>query len=498
MHRLSGLRAWVAWLLAGTLVTVGYLFVPVDHWLSWVIYDLFCVASVVVILLGIRRHRPAHRLPWLLFAAGLGLWNVGELMFTFYFYAGQELYPSPADIAYCAGVPLLITASLLLVRGRARGSDRSSLIDASIVSTGVTLLGWVYVIGPLADDPTLSLAELAISVTYPACDLLLLCIAIRLLTLPGARTGSYWLITGALVSVLVADTVFTTLISVGGQESSVVADVFWMLTYLLWSAAALHPGMARLADRQPARAVTLTWRRLAVLGAASLLAPAVLAEQGVNESTSIDWAPITLGAIVLFLLVITRMGLLIRQTLTQADQLAVLANRDALTGIANRRCWDDSLPERLREAQRTGRPVTVALLDLDHFKRYNDTHGHPAGDALLHAAASAWQAALRPGDLLARYGGEEFGLVLDGLERDDAALLVEYLRQVTPLGQTVSVGVAIWDGTETVSELAGRADAALYAAKAAGRDTIVFAPSPSTAPVDEAAVDRPSTRATMR
>ncbi|GIE85684.1 GGDEF domain-containing protein [Actinoplanes regularis] len=473
----------MAWLIVGTVVIGAYSFVPVDHWLSWLIYDAFCVTSVVVLLTGVRRRRPAHKLPWLLFAAGLSLWAIGELMFTSYFYAGEELYPSPADIAFCAGFPLLIAASVLLVRGRARGSDRSSLIDASIVSTGVTLLSWVYVIGPLAQDTSLSLGESIVSMAYPAGDLLLLCIAIRLLIMPGTRTGSYWLITSALVCVLAADTVFTGLVSVGSQQLSLVADLFWLLTYLLWSAAALHPDMAQLSEPQPAPTASLSRRRLAVLGTASLLAPGVLAQQGASDPTSIDWAPITIGAVLLFLLVIMRMGLLIRQTLTQADQLATLANRDALTGIANRRRWDVSLPDRLATARRTGQPVTVALLDLDHFKRYNDAHGHPAGDALLQAAASAWQAALRPDDLLARYGGEEFGLILSGTDPDNAALLVEYLRQVTPDGQTVSVGVATWDGRETVQELTGRADAALYSAKAAGRNTMICAPSPSATPL---------------
>ena len=89
-----------------------------------------------------------------------------------------------------------------------------------------------------------------------------------------------------------------------------------------------------------------------------------------------------------------------------------LARTDALTRMANRRAWDDELPRELARAARSGEPLCVALLDLDHFKAYNDQHGHQAGDRLLKAAAAAWQGRLRKSDPLARYGGEEFALLL--------------------------------------------------------------------------------------
>jgi diguanylate cyclase (GGDEF)-like protein len=157
----------------------------------------------------------------------------------------------------------------------------------------------------------------------------------------------------------------------------------------------------------------------------------------------------------------------------QARMLSAMAHLDGLTGIANRRAWDTGIADAMRTSRRTAAPLSVALLDLDHFKRFNDEHGHPAGDRLLRAAAAVWQAHLRGGDLLARYGGEEFAALLPGAGLDEAAAVVDRMRSVTPDGQSFSAGVVRWDGAETVEELTARVDAALYAAKRAGRDRVV-------------------------
>jgi diguanylate cyclase (GGDEF)-like protein/PAS domain S-box-containing protein len=156
-------------------------------------------------------------------------------------------------------------------------------------------------------------------------------------------------------------------------------------------------------------------------------------------------------------------------------QVQALARIDALTGVANRRVWEEELPRELARARRLGHALCVAMLDLDHFKAYNDAHGHQAGDRLLKATAGAWQAAIRSTDLLTRYGGEEFALVLPSCSREDAIALAGRLRAAMPGGVTASVGVATWDGQETAEELVARADAALYAAKTTGRDRCVAA-----------------------
>ena len=159
----------------------------------------------------------------------------------------------------------------------------------------------------------------------------------------------------------------------------------------------------------------------------------------------------------------------------RGNALEDLAFTDALTGLGNRRAWETWLDAALRAARADGEPLCVAILDLDHFKAFNDAHGHPAGDALLAGAAVSWRRELRPTDILARYGGEEFAAVLPACALAGAQIVVERIRAATPAAQTVSAGIAEWDGREDAAALVARADAALYAAKAAGRDRALLA-----------------------
>jgi diguanylate cyclase (GGDEF)-like protein len=124
----------------------------------------------------------------------------------------------------------------------------------------------------------------------------------------------------------------------------------------------------------------------------------------------------------------------------------------------------------------------MALLDLDFFKQFNDQNGHPAGDSHLKEVAALWRARLRSADLIARYGGEEFALLLTATDAFQAQQVVETLRDCVPLDETVSAGIAQWDGSESEAELFARADAALYEAKRSGRDRTVLAAGPQLSP----------------
>jgi diguanylate cyclase (GGDEF)-like protein len=155
------------------------------------------------------------------------------------------------------------------------------------------------------------------------------------------------------------------------------------------------------------------------------------------------------------------------------SRLESIARTDDLTGLPNRRAWEEQLPREVSRAKRSGQPLCVAMVDLDHFKVFNDDRGHQAGDRLLKEAAAEWTDELRGTDLLARYGGEEFALALPACPPDEALAVVERLRDATPEDQTCSAGIAHWDGEETAGALLGRADAALYEAKRTGRDRSV-------------------------
>jgi diguanylate cyclase (GGDEF)-like protein len=148
------------------------------------------------------------------------------------------------------------------------------------------------------------------------------------------------------------------------------------------------------------------------------------------------------------------------------DSLADEAQTDPLTGLPNRRAWD----AQVKRASSDGSRLVIAMIDFDHFKAFNDTYGHPAGDRLLKATAAAWRDQLRGDDLLARLGGEEFGLLLRDCDASVAAEVTERLRSSVSDNWTCSAGIAIGEPGENPDAIIARADRALYEAKAAGRD----------------------------
>jgi diguanylate cyclase (GGDEF)-like protein len=159
--------------------------------------------------------------------------------------------------------------------------------------------------------------------------------------------------------------------------------------------------------------------------------------------------------------------------------------QDPLTGAGNRRRLDRDLANAVEESARTGRPLSLAIVDLDHFKRVNDTYGHPAGDALLRAVVERSRTALRPGDGLYRFGGEEFCLLFDATEPEAALEVAERVRAniaaapfdiggAERLPATASVGLATAIGGDVATLLAA-ADGALYASKEGGRNRVTVA-----------------------
>lgn len=155
------------------------------------------------------------------------------------------------------------------------------------------------------------------------------------------------------------------------------------------------------------------------------------------------------------------------------------SRRDPLTGLANRRAWDERLEEELARSLRTGQVLSIAVMDLDGFKAINDQGGHDAGDRMLQALARTWSSEVRDGgDFLARLGGDEFGLIAPGSSMTDIRRLTTRVCGVAPDGISVSTGAATWDGSEAARELVRRADQAMYRTKRGRRK------SPSAVPVD--------------
>jgi len=170
----------------------------------------------------------------------------------------------------------------------------------------------------------------------------------------------------------------------------------------------------------------------------------------------------------------------LREQAREIECRAAEARTDALTGLANRRALDMEIERRLTEFQRRGKPFSLMMIDVDHFKRFNDTHGHQAGDEVLRGVADVLRKNARESDLVARYGGEEFAVVLGGASVAETLHVVDRFRRAidnarfrfegAPLHVTASMGVAGILARENAAGLIGRADEALYASKQAGRN----------------------------
>jgi diguanylate cyclase (GGDEF)-like protein len=168
------------------------------------------------------------------------------------------------------------------------------------------------------------------------------------------------------------------------------------------------------------------------------------------------------------------------------DHLSDEALTDALTGLPNRRAWE----RQMRQLSAAGHRMAIGMIDLDHFKQFNDTYGHPAGDRLLKETAAAWRDQLRPGDVLARVGGEEFGLLLLDCDAHTASEVVGRLRDHVTHRRTCSAGIAIKGADEAPDAAVERADAALYQAKARGRNQSLVAATDDLAGARPSAHDR--------
>ncbi|WP_433790303.1 GGDEF domain-containing protein [Actinoplanes sp. CA-252034] len=485
-QRVRAGRAATVFAAMAAAAIAAYQFLPEEGWWHAVWQVGIGWAGVAAILIGASRLPRPERLPWWLFAAGVLANSTGIGVAAVSAEYGLVDLPTPADPFFLGLYPAAVAGLAVLIRGRDRRVDSAALVDAATITTGFGLLAWVYVISPVQLGDLMDRWARATQVAYPIGDLLLIAMTTRLLRSGGSRGAPFWWITGSLAAFLIGDCAWVVLGNLG-DAGEALAETPWfahalesvfLVAFVLFGVACLHRGAREVAAPAEARPAGLGKGLLALLAGASLIAPAVLAAQTASGEVTDGWS-IAICSAVLFLLVVARMALLLRHVERQARQVRELARSDELTGLPNRRAWNDELPRALERARRNSEPVAVAILDLDHFKKYNDTYGHPAGDQLLKAASAAWHAALRDVDVIARFGGEEFVVLLPDADAGDGRRAMARALEATPLGQTFSAGLAVWDGVETSDELLQRADTALYAAKAAGRNRVETADQPS-------------------
>ena len=475
-------RGWSRYgLLAGLLV--GYVVLPLDDLDQRLWFTATAAAAMATAFRALYVHRPAHARGWLLLLLGFSGWLTGDLVWLLESWLSSTRFPALSDALYLGSYLVIGFGVLSMVRSRRAGGDRAAFLDTAILSTGAAVLVIVFLISPTIRDPDLGLLAKLASAAYPIGDVFLLGVLARILTSPGTRNRSYRLLLAALAVTTVTDSGWNIMIATSG---AVVTDrtwlnAGWLCAYLLVSAAANARSMVEVAEpAPPSEALPLGRRRLAALAIGLLLPAAVLLADGLDDG-EVNWAAIALGAAVMSALVLLRFVDLLSTVQSQAARLGTLAQTDPLTGAPNRRTWDHELARACRFAHEHGTSLSVALLDLDHFKIFNDTHGHPAGDQLLRDAVEAWRNTLPADAILARYGGEEFAVLLPGHPLPEARRVIVLLATGTPGGQSFSAGIAEWrptDDPDGPTALIAAADRALYRAKRTGRNRIIAAGDP--------------------
>ena len=435
----------------------------------------------VLIFAGVRIHRPQHPNPWLLLAASQGSFLISALiLYTTQVILGQSTFPGWGDLVNLLLVnPAMIAAVVLFVRVRTPGWHLPTILDLAVIATAAGMLSWIYLIGPTLTVPGIGWFGKLVGMTYPVIDLLLLTLALRLSFDSGQRVAAYYLLIGFVATYLLTDTVYLLqrLHNSFNVLTSLATEVGYCLSGLLVTTAALHPSMVHMSELSDRRHSDATRGRLVTLTLGTLLAPAVLVVQSLREHFT-DGLVIAVACVALILLVMTRMSGFIRAQ----KQMAIT---DPLTGLYTRRFMEPALHNEAAKALRTQSPLGVLMVDIDHFKAVNDTHGHAAGDRVLAEVARRMRTACRAYDIASRYGGEEFSVILPNIDAGPLQKVAERivttvsatpipLADGTDLTVTVSVGMAVFPiDVQDVEQLVPAADEALYVAKRTGRNRVV-------------------------
>lgn len=459
--------AVVAAMAAGILVTDGTVRAGIQ-----LLSGLICSGAAA---LGVLLYRPRSARPWVLLGLGELCWTLAGVVNNLQELSGQHILlplgavalPLPTAINLAGSLPL---AGALLAFGRSRWGERfSGSQDGAIIALGLGLIGYTEVVLPVLDSGLPGPSKILLLLPTMV-NLLLLAALTRLLASINTVGVSPGIIAAGTACLMGADMLVANAHLAGGEDP-LMARLLWLSAIVLVACAPLHPSMRFATDVAAMGHQTLSALRLTMLGVALGCPGVALMLAGSTVGPRTVW-PVVLVGLVIGVLVGLRAASILRGIQQQAAQLADLAATDHLTGLPNRRSADAALMEVATASGAGGVPgdLVVAMLDLDHFKAFNDHRGHAAGDRLLAEAAESWRRTLPGNAMLFRFGGEEFLLVVRGLGVDGLVELVATMREVTPSRQSFSAGIAQWDGAESLRELVQRADVALYSAKAEGRN----------------------------
>jgi diguanylate cyclase (GGDEF)-like protein len=421
------------------------------------------IAAGVCLARGIlvRRERAA----WLLIGAGVTAWTFGELFYTAVLWTETDPpIPSPADIGFLSFPVLMLAGMVTLVRARAKLSP-ALLVDGAAAALAVASLSAAIVFQAVLEEVEGDFVNVATVLAYPIADCILLAVGVGALAGTGWRLDRTWaLLAAGILAFWFADSMYLVRTAHGVYESGGWFDAGWWAGLTLIAAAAWQT--------PPARRARFTGDSLRLL-VAPLVSGAVGLELLVYASMG-DLNPLAVGLASAALVFV-----MIRLTLTFRQNVGILrasrdeALTDALTGLGNRRALTRELDDALPVAQPES-PLVLALFDLDGFKHYNDTFGHPAGDVLLARLAGNLRAYFGNRARVFRMGGDEFCALFEPRGADAAALLDGAALALSEQGDGFWIGCSYGSVTlprETIdpSEALRLADQRMYAQKHAGR-----------------------------
>jgi two-component system cell cycle response regulator len=410
----------------------------------WVYSALMVLATAVV---GSRVVLVARdRLAWAAFTAALASWTFGELWWAA---MKPESYPSLADLGYLGFYPLTYVGMVLLLRSRARGIGGALWLDGLIASLAAASLAAAVLVQLVLESTEGSTSTVATNLAYPLGDVLLLSAVFGVFSLARWRPGRQWLLLGlGVLSTALADSIYLFQSAEGTYVEGTWIDILWPTALLLVAAAAW------VSDR--GADIEVEGRSLiAVPAAGALIATGVLTYDHFERTNLLALALsiATLVAVVLRLAV----------TFHENGRLYELTKKesvtDALTGLGNRRKLLADLDSRL-EADMD--PTLLMIFDLDGFKGYNDTFGHPAGDALLARLGAKLGAVPGPLGSAYRLGGDEFCLVARVDDGDVGPLIDRACEALRERGEGFEVGSSF--GAVMLPEEAADASLALHLA----------------------------------
>ena len=445
---------------AGFAVFASYaLFVPADDsyftlFNTWVYDGLMVLACIIA---GSHAYLVAkERAAWTVITIAMACWTFGEIWYAIF---KPETYPSLADLGYIAFYPLLYVGIVLLLRSRARTIGDTLWLDGATAALAAGAVGAAVIFELFTDVTAGSRSVVVTNLAYPLGDVLLLSAVFGVFSLTGWRPGLRWLLLGlGVLSMALADVVYLFQSAEGTYVEGTWIDILWPAALLLIAASAWVDDRTRAGLHVEGRPL------LAVPAVCALVATGILAYD--------HFAHLNLLAIVLstgtLALVVVRLAMTFRENSRLFELTHREATTDALTGLGNRRQLLAELERRLRSDSM--RPTLLMLFDLDGFKGYNDTFGHPAGDALLTRLGEKLATAPKADGAAYRLGGDEFCLLATVADGEAEPLIDRACAALSERGEGFEIetsfgAIILPDEASDASHALQLADERLYAQK---------------------------------